>query len=95
MYARITTFKVKAANLSEMPAKIEEMKPATRALPGIVDIYSCWRADGQGVVTAVYKDKASAESATEQIKAIWGSLSSMLTAAPMTETYDHVEHMAG
>jgi len=95
MYTRITSFKVNAASLSALPAKVKEMSAGAKALPGIVDIYVSWRADGQGVVTSVYKDKPSADSATAQIAAIWGGLAGMLTAAPTTEAYDTVEHLVG
>lgn len=95
MYTRITTFKVAASKLSELPAKIQEMKPAAKALPGIIDIYASWRSDGHGVVTSVYKDHASAESAAPQIKALWAGLGGLLAAPPTSEAYDHVEHMVG
>ena len=40
MYARVTTFKVEPARLGELSAKIEEMGPRAKALPGIVDAYA-------------------------------------------------------
>ena len=39
MYARVTTFKVDPARLPELSAKIEEMGPRAKALPGMVDAY--------------------------------------------------------
>lgn len=95
MYTRITSFKANSASLSDLPAKVKEMSAGAKALPGIIDIYVSWRADGQGVVASIYKDKASAESATAQITAIWGGLAGMLAAPPTTEAYDTVEHLVG
>jgi len=95
MYARITSFKVDPSRLDELAAKLEEMTPAAKTLPGIVDVYAAWRADGQGVVAAVYKSKAEADSATSQIQALWGTMASLLKGAPATEAYDTVEHMVG
>ena len=66
MYTRITSFKANSASLSDLPAKVKEMATGAKALPGIIDIYVSWRADGQGVVASVYKDKASADSATAE-----------------------------
>ena len=95
MYARVTSFKVDPSRLGELAAKIKEMQPAAKALPGIVDIYAAWRADGQGVVTAIYRSKAEADSAVGKIQAIWGTLASLLQGAPSTDAYDTVEHVVG
>jgi hypothetical protein len=95
MYARVTSFKVDPSRVGELAGKIKEMTPAARALPGIVDVYAGWRADGQGVVTAIYGSKADADSAAPKIQALWGTLASLLKGAPTTEAYDTVEHMVG
>ena len=95
MYARVTSFKVDPSRLNELPAKLKEMTPAAKALPGIIDVYAAWRADGQGVVTAVYKSKADADAAVGKIQALWGTLASLLKGAPNTDAYDTVEHMVG
>ena len=67
MYARVTSFKVDPSRLGELSAKIKEMQPAAKGLPGIVDIYAAWRGDGQGVVTAIYRSKADADAAVAKI----------------------------
>ena len=95
MYARVTTFKVDPSRLSELPTKIKEMGPAAKALPGIIDIYVAWRADGQGAVTSIYDSKASADSAAAKIQAIWATLGGLLSGAPRTELYETVEHIVG
>jgi quinol monooxygenase YgiN len=95
MYARVTTFKVDPSRLSELSTKIKEMAPAAKSLPGIVDVYIAWRTDGQGVVTSVYDSKASADSATAKIQAIWGTVSGLLSGAPKTVMYESVEHIVG
>ncbi|NJO22963.1 MAG: hypothetical protein HC868_08445 [Sphingomonadales bacterium] len=95
MYARVTSFKVDASRLDELPAKIKQMQPLVRALPGIVDIYIAWRADGQGAVTAIYRTKAEADVAVARIQALWGALAGLLQAAPRTDAYDTVEHVVG
>jgi hypothetical protein len=95
MYARVTTFKVDPARLGELSAKFKEMAPAAEALPGVVDVYAAWRADGQGSVTAIYNSKADADAAGAKIKELWGGLTSLLQGTPTTEAYDTVEHMVG
>ena len=61
MYARVTNFKIDPSRLSELSAKIKEMGPRAKALPGMIDAYAAWRADGQGVVVALYESKEAAD----------------------------------
>ena len=68
---------------------------AAKALPGVVDIYAAWRADGQGAVTAIYASKADADASVAKIQALWGALAGLLKAAPDTQAYDTVEHLVG
>lgn len=94
MFARVTTFHSDPARLAEMESKIDELKSASKQLPGIEAIYSVWGTDGRGVVTAIYKSKADAERAQPQIQALWAQLRHLLIAPPQTDIYDHVERMA-
>jgi hypothetical protein len=95
MYARVTTFKVDPARLPELSAKIKEMGPRAKALPGMVDAYAAWRGDGQGVVVAIYQSKASADAAVARIQALWGDLAGLLSGAPKTDAYEDAAHITG
>jgi quinol monooxygenase YgiN len=95
MYARITTFKVDPARLDDLAAKIGEMAPRAKALPGLVDAYCSWRGDGQGVMVAVYRSKADADAAVGRIQALFGSVVGLLSGAPNTDTYENVAHITG
>ena len=55
--------------------------------------YSVWNDDGAGVVTGIYESEAVAEAAVAQIRAIWGGLERLLTAALETQTFSNVEKM--
>jgi hypothetical protein len=93
MYARVTNFKVEPSRLPELSIKIKEMGPRAKALPGMVTAYAAWRADGQGVVVAVYKSKQDADSAVARIQALWGDLAGLLSGAPKTDAYETAEHL--
>jgi hypothetical protein len=95
MYARVTNFKVDPSRLSELSAKIEEMGPRAKVLPGMVDAYAAWRADGQGVVVALYESKEAADRAVARIQAIWGDLAGLLSGAPRTDGYENAAHITG
>ena len=93
MYARVTTFKVDPARLQELPAKIKEMGPRAKALPGMVDAYAAWRGDGQGVVVAIYRSKEDADRAVARIQVLWGDLAGLLSGAPKTDAYETAAHV--
>ncbi len=93
MYARVTTFKVDPARIHELPAKIAEMGPRAKALPGMIDTYALWRSDGQGVVVAIYSSKEDADRAVARIQALWGNLVGLLSAAPRTDAYESAAHV--
>ena len=95
MYARVTSFQIDPDRLAELPEKVKKIQPAAKGLPGVVDIYLAWRTDGQGVITAIYRSKADADAAVARMQAIWGTLAGLLTAAPRTDIYESVEHVAG
>ncbi len=93
MYARVTTFQCDPSRLDELTSKLDEIKGQVNSISGVVDVYSAWRADGNGVTMAIYDSQAAAEAAVSQVQAIWGSLAGLLTGAPSTETYDNVERI--
>ena len=93
MYVRVTNFKVDPSRLPELSAKVEEMGPRAKALPGMVDAYAAWRADGQGVIVALYENKAAADRAVARIQALWGDLAGLLSAAPRTDAYENAAHV--
>ena len=95
MYARVTRFAVDPARLSELPPKIEEMRPRLKALPGMVDSYVAWRADGQGVIVALYQDRQAADRAIGRIQALWGALAGLLDGPPRTDVYESAERVTG
>ena len=95
MYARVTTYQADASRLDELEAKLDAIKGQVQAIAGIVNVYSVWRADGKGVVTAIYETQAAADAASEAVQAIWGGLMEFLQGTPSTETYDRVAHMTG
>jgi hypothetical protein len=95
MYVRVTSFKVDPARLQELSAKVAEMAPRAKALPGIIDVYAAWRGDGQGVLVAIYRSKEDADRAVARIQAMWGSLAGLVADAPRTDAYEHGTHVTG
>jgi hypothetical protein len=93
MYARVTNFKVDPSRLPELSAKIKELGPRAKALPGMIDAYAAWRADGQGVLVAIYQSKESADAAVARIQAIWGNLAGLVSGAPRTDAYENAAHV--
>jgi quinol monooxygenase YgiN len=95
MYARVTTFKVDPARLDELTARIAQLSRLVKALPGMVDAHAAWRADGQGVVVAIYLSREHADAAMRRLQVIWGSLADLLAGPPKTDAYETVQHITG
>jgi len=95
MYARVTTFKVDPARVAELAKKIEEMRPRVGALPGLAHAYAAWRADGEGIVVAVYEHKTSADRAVARMQALWGEFAGLLGGVPRVDTFENAERLTG
>ncbi len=93
MYARITTYQCGPSRLDEMTAKFDEIRAQVNAISGVVDVYTAWRADGNGVTTAIYESQDAADAAASQVQAIWAGLAVFLTGTPSVETYENVDHI--
>ena len=95
MFARVTTYNADPQKLDEMASQIDGLKQQINKIAGVVDVYSAWRADGQGVTTAIYESQAAADAAATEIQSIWAGLGGYLTAVPEVTTYENVEHLTG
>ena len=95
MYARVTTFKVDPAQIAELSMRIREMRPRVKALPGLAFAHAAWRTDGQGVLVALYENKAAADRAVGRIQAVWGELAGLLSGFPRVDIYENAEHLTG
>ena len=95
MYARVTTVHFDPARLAEVKTKLAEAKPMSKSMTGVIDTYAVWRADGLGVITAIFDNKANAEAAATKAQSVWAGLAGLLKGAPKIEAFDHVEHLAG
>ncbi len=93
MYARITTYQCDPARLDDLTAKLDGIKVQVKAISGVMEVYSAWRADGNGVTAAIYESQAAAEAATPQVQAIWADLADLLVGAPNAETFENVVHI--
>jgi len=93
MYVRLTNYQVDPAHLDDLNARLDGIKLKLKQLPGVIDIYTAWRNNGEGVTMAVYASQADAEAATPHVKDIWSELSNLLTSPPSMHIYENVEHL--
>ena len=82
MYARITRFRIKPANLDAAAAKVEELKPRILALPGMQRFINVGNESGDGYVISIVDEQAVSNPGTEQIQAIWAEMGQFLDGAP-------------
>ena len=91
MYARVTTYQADPARIEELRAKLPGIKEQLAKMDGLVDWYTVWRADGQGVVFTVFEDKATADALMGEARNIWAGLAGLLRGTPKSENFDNVE----
>ena len=93
MYARITNFHVYEAKLEELERRLIDLCAQLRAIRGLIEAYSAWRDDGQGISIAFYDDEDSADKAALEVQAIWASFADLLSSPIQVTTYDTAMHL--
>ena len=87
MFTRVSTFKCKPDRVDEITAFIDKLAPVMRDVPGLVHSSVSWRADGSGVVVAIYESESKAARAIESIQAVWIQALELLIEPPQIATY--------
>lgn len=93
MYARITHFHIYASKCVELEQRLFDLCTQLRAIRGLVEAYSAWRDDGQGVSIAFYDDEAAADKAALEVQSMWASFNDLLSAPIQVTTYDTAMHL--
>lgn len=93
MYARITNFHVYESELAELERRLFDLCTQLRAIRGLVEAYSAWRDDGQGVSVAFYEDEDAADKAALEVQSMWASFDDLLSAPIQVMTYDTAMHL--
>ena len=90
MYLRVTTTQADPAKLAALENAMGTVRDQIKKVSGLIDCYTAWTGNGHGVTIAVYESQEMAERATDQIRAVWGSIGSMLADPPSTSVYENV-----
>lgn len=93
MYARITNFHFYESKRVELESRLFELCTELRTIPGLVEAYSAWRDDGQGISIAFYDDEDSADKAALEVQSMWASFDDLLSAPIQVTTYDTAMHL--
>ena len=93
MYARITHFHIYASKSDELEERLLELCTELRTIRGLIEAYSAWRDDGQGISIAFYEDEAAADCAALEVQSMWASFSDLLSAPIQVATYDTAMHL--
>ena len=95
MYTRVTHYQIKSGSIAEAENRMDAISDQVSSIPGIIDCYTVWDANGAGVTFAVYESEAAAAAATGTIQDIWGGLGDLLGGAPDSRIYDTGRKLAG
>lgn len=93
MYARITHFHVYECKLEELERRLKQLCAQLQTIHGLVDAYSAWRDDGQGVSIAFYDNEGFADKAALEVQSMWASFDDLLSAPIQVTTYDTAIHL--
>jgi len=94
MYARITHFHAYESKLGELEQRLSKLCKQTRQTGGLVEAYSAWRDDGQGISIAFYDNEALADKAALDAQSMWAGFDDLLSAPIQVATYDTAMHLA-
>ena len=94
MYSRVSSFQINPSHVAVVEARMSDIRASVSAIPGIVSVYTAWRADGHAVTMSVYQDQAAADAAAPQIKEIWSGLADLLTGPPQVEAFDNAARLS-
>ena len=74
MYARITHFHVYESELGELERRLIQLCAKLHTIDGLIEAYSAWRDDGQGISIALYDNEGYADKAALEVQSMWASL---------------------
>lgn len=86
MYARITRFQIKPAELDAADGMLQSMKASILALPGMEHFTLAVGDDGDGYVISLVESQETSEQEQEQIRAIWAQMTPYLEGPPEAPT---------
>ncbi|MEM7042277.1 MAG: hypothetical protein AAF543_05655 [Pseudomonadota bacterium] len=93
MYARITHFHVYESELEELERRLAKLCTSLHSIDGLIDAYSAWRDDGQGISIAFYDNEDCADKAALEVQSMWASFDDMLSAPIQVSTYQTAVHL--
>ncbi len=88
MHARITRVQIAAGKNEDERARVKDLLPDIKSIPGLKEFVNVIKDDGGGVVIALYNSKADLDASTPRVKEIWGGLADLFSAAPESEEYE-------
>jgi hypothetical protein len=98
MFARISTFKVKAGRLDDLKAQRDEQKQLLETLPGLNCLFGLSGQDSEYQVVAIYESRSQAESeaAMEIAGKFWFKMANLIEGKREVKLYDvtHFENFS-
>ena len=88
MYARVTSYKMKADSTDAAVALLEDLKSDIMALPGLQHFINVMNDDGSGYVISVVESQAVSDANQEKVMAIWSNFADHLEAIPQPQGFD-------
>ena len=88
MYARLTTFRVKADKFDEMRRWRDQNEAEIYAQPGLREWIGLMEDSGEVVVLALFDDERAAREALPHARALWAKMAPMVEGEPTARFLD-------
>ena len=88
MHARVTPYKMKNGARDTAVARMNELKDAIMAMPGMLHFINVMNHDGTGYVVALVESKEISDANHDRTMEMWGRFSDLLEATPDPQGYD-------
>lgn len=87
MFARITSYRLKAERIDPARAALEAMKAEIMALPGLHRLINVVDEEGAGYIITLVENREATPTNREKIDAIWARFGEFLDEAPVVRSY--------
>lgn len=94
MFARITSYKMKAGTKGAATALLNDLKSEIMSLPGMKRFINVMNEDGSGYVVALVESREVSEANADRVTAIWGNFADHLEAVPTPQGFDVIADWA-
>lgn len=87
MFARVTTYKMKAESMPAATALMEQLKPKILGMPGMVRFINVHDETGAGYIVSLVDSKETSDANQDAVMAMWANFAEFLEEPPVPQGF--------